>query len=192
MRHIIVEGPDGSGKGNLIRDLRAHLGLPLHPRFVQSVGGPPPDLDVMVMADCNTPAFNDGHHTWVYDRHPLISEPIYGPIVRGEMLGSFRLPSWVDRMRVRVAQRSLVVFCIPPYVEVYNNVHGPIEHMEGVDKRIYEIYGEYSRTHKLWPGPFIVHDYVQNPPGSANRGTLISRIRRMAQEGEAEWRTNPR
>jgi hypothetical protein len=195
MRHIIVEGPDGSGKGNLIRDLTNHLGLPVHPRFVQSTGGPPEDLWDRMMDDIATPAFSDMHHTWIYDRHPLISEPIYGPIVRGKAIGSFAYPSWVDRMRARVAERCLVVFCIPPYVEVLNNVVNPrdnIEHMDGVAANVHAIYTEYAKRYKEWPGPYLRHDYVMNPPGSHNRGVLIGRIRRMAQEGEREWRTNPR
>jgi hypothetical protein len=186
VRHVIVEGPDGSGKDNLIRELEAHLGLPVHPRFVQSTGGPPPDLDRLTEIDLQTPAFSDGHHTWIYNRHPVISEPIYGTAIRGEPLGKFRYSSWLERQRRRVANRSLVVWCLPPYTEVFNNVHRPagsIVHMEGVDERIYDIYTAYERYHKLWPGPFLVHDYTVNKPGSASRANLIARIRRTAQEG---------
>ncbi len=195
MRHIIVDGPDGAGKDNLIRDLVNHLGLPLHPRFVQSTGGPPTNLDELVERDVSTPAFWDQHHTWIYNRHPVISEPIYGPIVRGQAIGSFALPSWLDRMRRRIAERCVVVFCIPPWSEVHNNIVNPadgIEHMAGVEANAHAIYRAYVDTHTQWRGPFITHDYTRNPPGSANRGTLISTIRRMAQEGEREWRTNPR
>jgi hypothetical protein len=191
VRHIIVDGPDGAGKTDLIRDLSNHLGLPVHPRFVQSRTQPPDDLDQRVMDDLATPAFSDGYHTWIYDRHPLISEPIYGLVVRGELLGRFQYPSWLDRMRATLADRCIVVWCLPPYAEVVSNVNPERDRADVVPK-IYDIYQAYQRSHKMWTGPFLVHDYTTAPAGSANRGTLISRIRRMAQEGEREWRTNPR
>lgn len=191
IRHIVVEGPDGAGKTDLIRDLANHLGLPVHPRFVQSRTQPPDDLDQRVTDDLATPAFTQGYHTWIYDRHPLISELIYGPIVRGRLLGQFRYPSWVDRMRMTLAQRVIVVWCLPPYAEVANNVNPERDRPDVVDK-MYDIYQRYTHVHKTWPGPFLTHDYTAAPAGSANRGVVISRIRRLAQEGEREWRTNPR
>ena len=96
---------------DLIRDLTNHLGLPVHPRFVQSRTQPPDDLDERVMDDLSTPAFTDGYHTWIYDRHPLISELIYGPIVRGHLLGGFQYPSWVDRMLAKLVPRVVRTIC---------------------------------------------------------------------------------
>jgi hypothetical protein len=191
MRHIIVEGPDGAGKTDLIRDLANHLGLPVHPRFVQSRTHPPEDLDMRVMDDLATPAFTSGYHTWIYDRHPLISELIYGPITRGSLNGQFQFPSWVDRMLATLVPRVVVVWCLPPYAEVVNNVNPERDRPDVVGK-IYDVYQAYERSHKMWAGPFVVHDYTTAPAGSANRGVLISRIRRIAQEGEREWATNPR
>jgi hypothetical protein len=134
----------------------------------------------------STPAFSDKHHTWIYDRHPMISERIYGPIVRGKVPGNFNLPSWVDRMLHLMYERCLVVWCLPPYVEVMKNVVTPaagITHMNGVEANIHAIYAAYNEECRVWKGPSITHNYVMNPPGSHNRGQLIARIRRMAQEG---------
>lgn len=182
MKHVIVEGPDGAGKTNLVRELVDHLGIPQHPRFVQSTGGPPRNLDALVMADLVSPMYGPDH-PHVYDRHPLISEPIYGPIIRGGVDGMFRLVPWLDRCRKKLQGRAVVVFCLPPWEEVQNNVVNPdIEQMDGVAQEIWDIYNAYAQLYDRWGGPKLAHDYTRNPPGSMSRTNLITRVRLMMRE----------
>lgn len=182
MRHIVVEGADGSGKSNLVRDLVAALGLPIHPRSTPSVGGPPANLDQWVEREFRRPKVQG-----IYDRHALVSEPIYGPIIRGAMPGMFNDKTWLETCRGRLAHQSVFVFCIPPYMNVADNVlDGDLSHhMAGVAEpdNLYAIYQAYAMTAKQFESRkyhVLIHDYTVNAPGSENRGTLISRIRAMA------------
>jgi len=178
MRHIVVEGPDGGGKTNLVNDLIKQTGMPLHPRFVQSTGGPPVDLDIRVMQDFNNPTYQREAH--IYDRHPMISEPIYGPIVRGEVRGMFRAPFWRDRYRTVLSQIAVLVWCLPPWSTVIRNVHNPdVAQMDGVvdNDNMYEIYQAYVKLSKRWPGPSVIHDYTA---GESARAITINLIHTAA------------
>ena len=180
MKHVVVEGPDGSGKTNLVNELLSRLGIPQHPRFVKSTGGPPADLDIRMMQDFNSPLYQ--RHAHLYDRHPIISEPIYGPIVRGGSDGMFKIGSWVQQYRDRLSSIAVVVFCIPPLKEVKNNVGNPdVEQMTGVAASINELYAAYHALAHRWPGA-LIHDYTYNTPGSTMRDLLIRRIRLLMNE----------
>lgn len=182
MRHIVVEGPDGAGKTNLVKDIVAALGLPVHPRSTPSVGGPPPHLDMWVERE-----FRRAKTQGIYDRHALVSEPIYGPIVRGRVPGLFNDRTWYETSLDRLAYQAVFVFCLPPYMEIANNVlDNPSEHMAGVADpenlyAIYELYNLAAKRFETRRFSVVIHDYTLNPPGSENRGTLISRIRTLAQ-----------
>ena len=77
---LIVEGPDGAGKTQLIQRLRLNLQLELMPRVVSSDTEMMVDLQEWVNEDLHA-----GLKRAIYDRHRLISEPIYGPVLRKEM-----------------------------------------------------------------------------------------------------------
>lgn len=175
MKHVVVEGCDGSGKTNLINELLYRLAIPQHPRFVQSTGGPPGDLDVRMMQDFNSPLYRNRPH--LYDRHPIISEPIYGPIVRGEAIGLFKHAGWVQQYQKRLADVAVVVFCLPPFNVVAKNVDNPlVPQMVGVSVHLPLIYNAYLRTAEQWDNP-LIHDYTVNQPGSVQREALITQIR---------------
>jgi hypothetical protein len=173
MRHIVVEGPDGSGKTNLVNDLVKHTGRPVHPRSTPSVGGPPPDLDLWVERE-----FARDKQPGIYDRHSVISEPIYGPICRGFVPGAFSSPLWLNKQRARLANMSVVVFCLPPWSDVFANIMSGT-HMAGVRENGYEIYMAYNAVYKAWPGAAVLHDYTR---GDRHRAQTIARIAHVAKE----------
>lgn len=168
MRQIVIDGCDGTGKTNLVNDLMKELDLPVHPRSTPSVGGPPADLDDWVERE-----FKRDKPIGIYDRHAVISEPIYGPICRGTMPGLFNNRQWLREQRMKLAYSSIVVFCIPPWSDVWTNIRNGT-HMDGVEANAYRIYQQYDFAHKTWPGPVVLHDYTLGPK---RREFVINRIR---------------
>jgi hypothetical protein len=175
MRHVIVEGPDGSGKSTMVERIHTTLGLPVHPRASTSKGGPVDDLAGWVEADL---AWMQGPNTVanVYDRHPIISEPIYGPSVRGWAMPGFRAVT--DRFqlasrRLEIAKYAAVIFCRPPIHVVRANVEATLDNqMPGVLSALPVIYSGYQQVERHWPGLAWRYDYMTDDVES-----LLSRIK---------------
>lgn len=167
LRHIIVEGCDGTGKTTLINELLEYKQhgqtepyFTMHERASRSQEGPVDALDTWVEKDL---AGIDTHPPSVYDRHPLISEPIYGPVCRGMLPGKFNDGLWQVTARSRLARYSLVIWCVPPWNTVRNNlVASAHNQMAGVIINARRIYDMYSLASKTWPGVSMRYDYT-NP-----------------------------
>lgn len=164
LRHIIVEGPDGSGKDTLIRDLLVLFpDHTLHARASTSLGGPVSDLARWVSRDVNT---MDIQHPSIYNRHPLISELVYHRYRQGDQAGyrsaEWTHAAWRNAMRKHASKHAIVVFCQPPAHVVRKTVNqqGRDAHMPGVYDNILDIYTDYA-TH-LWPGISIRYDYTKD------------------------------
>lgn len=162
IRHIIVEGCDGTGKTNLVnRILARYPHLVMHERASSSTGGPVPALDEWTTTDATT--MGSQAHS-VYDRHPIISEPIYGPICRSGVPGSFNYSDWTHAIRQTVAEFTIVVFCIPPWQNVWTNIYNTRDNqMPGVTLHARRIYDTYDRVARAWPGSLVRHDYTTDP-----------------------------
>lgn len=99
--NIVVEGPDNSGKSTLVRYLATRLGLP-----VDKGKGPPRSAQEWAER------FNDMPPETadvIFDRHTAVSEPIYGPLMRGESFAH----AYPHLIRQFYARRRLFVFCRP-------------------------------------------------------------------------------
>lgn len=140
---VIVEGPDGSGKSTLVQRLSEELKVEVRPRACTSDNGvDPATLREWVDQDLG------GDTQGLYDRHPLISEPIYGPIIRGRMAEGFADPEWLSMSLSMLRQRtSIFIFCLPPWPAVRHNViinhKASTPHLKGVLKHseaLYEMY----------------------------------------------------
>lgn len=149
--NVILEGPDGGGKTTLIRHF-LQKGMRQHPRASHSTGGPVPALDTWVTNHSNPGT------GWVFDRHPLISEPIYGPICRGKVPGQFNDLRWVEEETRRCAADNVLVLCLPPQAIARENA-GKDGQMVGVLDHYDEIYNAYLRL--WWPGVIIRYDYTR-------------------------------
>lgn len=161
---FIVEGPDGAGKTTLIRRMQAELNFEIRPRACTSDNG----IDVATLrewveADLSRPVHDKGF----YDRHPLISEPIYGPIIRGRMADGFSDWSWMAKMLSIFNHRQpVIVFCLPPKQIVLDNVRDTHEattdHLSGVLQHctaLYEMYC-FRTAQQSQHGDVIVWDYT--------------------------------
>lgn len=171
---LIIEGPDGSGKTGLLGNLEWTLGLPAHKRAVTSDGVPvtkgmPNEARGSLLS---TWAYNDvttmpEQPMAIYDRHPLISEYIYGPIVRGSIDPNMLAPSMHLLIRM-MAKNSLVIFCRPPNDQLVKNVgRSSSFQMNGVSENILKVAAAYDAMKMFWPGDCITHDYT-NPESYLN------------------------
>lgn len=160
---FIVEGPDGAGKTTLIRRMQEELKFEVRPRACTSDNGVDPrTLREWVEHDLSRPVHDRGF----YDRHPLISEPIYGPIIRGHMADGFSDWVWMARTLATFnAREPVIVFCLPPKELVLENVRDTHEattdHLTGVlahTEAIYEMYC-FRAAQQAQHGDVLVWDY---------------------------------
>lgn len=113
---IAIEGPDGAGKTVLAKTLSISLGIPRIKREKQ---------DPFVWTLSEMTSWNSTRGMRIYDRFPLISEYIYGPIRRGHVSEDFervRTSELLDRFYAD----ALIIYCRPPYETIVHNVeHTP-------------------------------------------------------------------
>src|SRR5580692_3062319 len=172
MSIVVVEGPDGGGKSTLIDNLRLSC-----------------DRHYISLRRSGPPKFADEIHEvlgWIgrakhlsvpliLDRHPLISEDIYGPILRGSSL----LTHWYDNEEVIAIFKQTVdrvIYCRPPTNVIYNKLHANPQ-LKGVAEKIGEITQQYDFTMKLlehWGVHVIWYDWTAEHEGdSANLGVMF-------------------
>lgn len=180
-RHVIVEGPDGAGKSTLVKYLSAHLRVPVARRVSDSIKGVEGvnlaryvEGDMRRWANNGSPnrdlhsnAFHsldpEGMGSRIYDRHPLISEPIYGLHVRKAPQPEF-MTQWYQEAYARfLTLEPLVVWCIPPYDEVCKHVH-PDRDMDGVWRNINQLYRAYRLAAHQYPGASVIYDHTTHKP----------------------------
>jgi hypothetical protein len=161
---IVVEGPDGAGKTTLIEVLVDLLQLPVADRVVGK------DTQAMVNLKAWTEANVDkGFQKVIYDRHRLISEPIYGPILRDEPQDGFVNLVWMtEMMRKFYAAKPVLIYCLPPIETVFDNVFYDVENdnsaVEGRIARIYSAYVARAAIDKANHFNTLTYDYTQQPP----------------------------
>ena len=159
LKHVIIEGPDGSGKTHLKESILDTFPSMLpHVRAADSLKGPKLDTLANWVTDDLHELPNAGV-SWVYDRHPIVSEPIYGWACRGGVPEMFAKSGWVNTVKMQLALQSLLVVCLPPLDRVIDNVKkSGNQQMQGVVDNIELIYGGYK--HLKWPGAVLWYDYT--------------------------------
>lgn len=132
---LIIEGCDGSGKTTLFRNLRYYL----NGVFLSS-SGPPEDHQLYV--ETQWIAQVPSQTTLVLDRFRLISELVYGPILRERSRVDIDfVAQWIEAFQPRI------IFCDPGLHIVKRNVSAE-KQLEGVHSNLDKIYGRY---HELLP-----------------------------------------
>lgn len=176
LRHIVVEGPDGAGKSTLIGHLTEILEYPIHPKASDSVKGPVDFLNQWVDRDMSI--LRGEENSYLYDRHPVISEPIYGRVVRGHTQWPFESSEFLREIREIMYQSCLVVWCLPNLHTVITNViANGHEQMAGVVPQIAKVHQAYETAYFRWAGSKCHYDY-----SSSDLNRFTDDVRRMVTE----------
>lgn len=136
---IIVEGPDGSGKSTLITRLSQTLRLPVADRVVGT------DTKALLnIREWTEQNVSKGFQPVIFDRHRLISEPIYGPAIRDRQSPEFYDLTWLsDVMWHFYNAKPVIIYCMPDILTVRENLLADSETPEIVKNHIVAIYAGY-------------------------------------------------
>lgn len=115
---IILEGPDGAGKTRLALRLADDLGVPINPKVVQADMSTEVDLAYWCEGQ-----MREWPRKVIYDRFPLISEFLYGPVFKHDIRPSFKNFELLYQLHAQFELASpVVVYCLPPVSEVLQNI----------------------------------------------------------------------
>jgi hypothetical protein len=139
---LIIEGPDGGGKTQLATEMSVQLGWPVAERVVAAdttISGGRSSLRQWVDENLRV-----GYQQKIFDRHRLISEPIYGPIIRNELQDGFDDANWVAGSWSRLNRiQPFIIFCLPPLDVVLDNCSRDSDNSRFSTKQIHQIYHQY-------------------------------------------------
>lgn len=138
---VILEGPDGSGKSTLAARLLKGTG---QPTLLVKRSGPPGDVETLRFQAAWIEEQHKGLNI-IADRHPLISETIYAPVVR-----KVPVPPWTEAEALyhfdqfRPDRRPLIIYCRAPLDRMTQSSRVE-DQMEGVHEEYRALVLAYDR-----------------------------------------------
>lgn len=174
---IIIEGPDGSGKTRLAHTLSERMNLPIAPRVVAQDTTPLVDLKAWV--DDN---LDRGFQGAIFDRHRLISEPIYGTVLpwkNTDTEGFWGDLEWLaEAMGKFYNLRPLIIICLPPYEVVHHNLQDDPHNQRVLPHAwaIYRAYQAFAASGLCSRGVDLVYDYTSQHDRESYLRAIESRI----------------
>jgi GTPase SAR1 family protein len=153
---VIVEGPDGAGKTTLIRELAHSLSLPIAPRVVSQ--GAEAMVDLKHWVETNLAM---GFQETLFDRHRLISEPIYGTLLRwDEQEPGFNDLTWLTGAQFQLRKiQPTIIACLPSLDTCLDNYVQEENNARLFDEKTYkQLYWMYFHWVSNNPGVFV-YDY---------------------------------
>ena len=166
---IIIEGMDGSGKTILAQQLSIRLGNVPIKRFVTSEG--PTNYDLLVekvktaLAELHDQVMQNQRPVVIYDRFSLISEAVYGTILRGR---NHFGDEWLALIDLLLSLDPIVIYCRPSSEFILQNIRETADsQMEGVVSKARELINAYDelmswlqvKTHRMRSGRILVYGY---------------------------------
>lgn len=166
---IIVEGPDGGGKSNLAGYLSKRFGIPIADKVVNSRTEAQTPLDKWVSL-----SLEKGLQRTIFDRHAIISEPIYAAAMRYVAKDGFNRVGWLSGQMAKLDKIGpFIVYCLPPIKTVEANVFNAETDNDVVVEKIQTIWGMYAAqaAREVSLGRAMIHDYTVD--GSEQRIEMI-------------------
>lgn len=152
---VILEGADGSGKTTLATRIRQELGQ--YSLFLRT-SGPPSIVEI-----ANVCHWIDSHPASlpiIMDRYPIISEYVYGPIIRGKCKHALTLPKIASTLR-----HAMIIYCRPSYEALREGVLREAQ-LEGVVLNHRDIVKAYDSLMSSLEGDGVyVKKYDYTTPG---------------------------
>lgn len=122
---IIIEGMDNTGKSTLAKKLSLKFNL----KIIKS-SGPPEDKESWIKKIHYSIDQSKKGINFIYDRHPLISEYVYGPILRGKNLLDNEEGNQLWKEFIEI--QPFIIYCRPPIFCIIK--YGERKQMNGVIK----------------------------------------------------------
>lgn len=180
---LILEGPDGGGKTTLAREIHDWFDIPIAPRVVGQ------DTSAMTnLVDWVDTNLEEGLQWQLFDRHRLISEPIYGTIVRNEMHAKeFLDTQWLtSRMQSFYDIAPIIIYCLPPLEVVKANLRNDPDNtvVAMYAEKLYAAYATRAAIdYALAPSTVVLWDYTT--AGDLCRNNLFELIEELKENTHA-------
>lgn len=159
---IIVEGPDNSGKSTLIQQLLKDYSISL---FLTSKG---PIHNLKCFEERVLDVINHlGSYSYIMDRCPLLSEEVYGPILRSKnLIDELEYPSYYRRKLYSSLSQgeTFLIYCRPPkpiLLDFKNHQvkeHDTQEHLNNIILKAESIIEAYDTI--VGPIANFIYDYT--------------------------------
>lgn len=155
---IAVEGPDGAGKTTLLESLRGCK----YPFTLITRNGNPKD-PCNIVGEVQLLTTLPLTLTVLVDRHPLISEPIYGTILRD---GVNRLSVlWTEDQQLDMLRETVtrIIYCRPPIGTIQKNLRQHPQ-LAGVELKIDKLVDAYdfAMNEIGFDVPVLRYDYTRH------------------------------
>jgi len=150
---IIIEGMDNSGKTRLAEYLSGMLDIPVRKR----TAGPPREEMDLIWDAIRILTVNPRA---IFDRVSMISEAVYGPVLRGRNVFDDTLMGHRDYMSRLLKLSPLIIYCRPPDPVIFT-FKSDIEQMDGVIDNKHQLLRAYDAFMELLPSYSVFrYDYT--------------------------------
>jgi len=161
---IIVEGPDGAGKSNLVSRIEADWSLQREPKAVTSDA-----QSLFPMGQYIEDELSKGFGMRLYDRFALISSPLYMMLENRTFVDPLTNPDWLKIQYKRLSRIDpVLIYCLPPLEVVKANLERDdnsggkvLEHVEEIYYGYVAWYARdgYNSSSMVWDytNPDLVH-----------------------------------
>jgi len=156
---IVIEGVDGSGKTTLVQNFRQ---VAARHCLILSRSGPPKHPSDLLSSISWINRMADSSVPIIVDRHPLISEPIYGPIVRGSSMIE-DVYSEDQAFEIIANRANRIIFCRTD-LDTSMRASRRERQMEGVHEQYGALYQKYdhamARIVSQYKGNVVPYDWT--------------------------------